>query len=187
MLRLVNIRMLSLGVAFVGVVTTLTTGVTCNRARSEVVAAAPQSSAELMGAWRLVRTPNPRGGPDAVSIMHTADTSRSDLNLAGLMIRCSREGSELAIVLLNAFPLRARPHVTFGKPGRERQFEATIGAPGTAVVLPGEPKTVLGEAWSAEGDVFIRLTEGSNTISGVVPLGGIKSAFPLLKANCPAP
>jgi hypothetical protein len=28
------------------------------------------------GTWRLVRTPNPRGGPDAVSIMQTADAAR---------------------------------------------------------------------------------------------------------------
>jgi len=186
MLRFVNKLMLRLGVAFVGLVI-LATVVTWNLVRSEAVAAAGQSPAESAGAWRLVRTPNPRGGPDAVSIMHTADTSRSDLDLAGLMVRCSQGGSELAIVTLNAFPLRAHPHVTFGNPGQEKQFEATIGAPGTAVVLPGDPKTVLGEAWSAESDVPIRVTEGSNTISGVVPIGGIQSAFTLLKANCPAP
>src|SRR5271168_4825245 len=35
------------------------------------------------GEWRLVRSPDPRGGPDAVSIMHTADVSRSDPDFAG--------------------------------------------------------------------------------------------------------
>ena len=139
------------------------------------------------GAWRLVRTPNPRGGPEAVSVMRTADPTRSDLDLAGLMIRCNGQQSELAIVLLNPFPLRARPRVTFGKAGNEAQFEATVGAPGTAVVLPGEPKSFLGEAWSAESDLFIRVTGDPTTISGVVTLGGIQSAYALLKANCPAP
>jgi hypothetical protein len=152
---------------------------------SETVAAQP--SGDSAGAWRLVRTPNPRGGPDAVSVMHTADPSRSDLDFAGLMIRCSQEGSELAIVLLNPFPLQARPHVTFGKPGRETQLQATIGAPGTTVVLKGDPKSILGEAWSAEGDLSVRVTDGPKSISGVVPLGGIQPAFAQLKANCPTP
>jgi hypothetical protein len=155
-----------------------------NRAKA-ATAAAEQSPAELTGGWRLVQTRSPRGGPDAVSVMRTADTSRSDLDLAGLLIRCNGERSELAIVLLNAFPLRARPQVIFGKPGHETRFEASVGPPGTTIVLPGEPKTVLGEAWSAESDLFIRVTEGPKSISGVVPIGGIQSAFILLKANCP--
>ena len=40
----------------------------------------------LPGAWRLVRTSNPSGGRDAVSIMHTADIARSDVDFAGLML-----------------------------------------------------------------------------------------------------
>jgi hypothetical protein len=44
---------------------------------------------ESMGGWHLVRTRNPYGGADAISIMRTADASRSDLDLAGLMIRCA--------------------------------------------------------------------------------------------------
>src|SRR5262249_49480916 len=99
--------------------------------------AAPRATAELEGAWRLVYTPSPVGGPDAVSIMHTADTTRSDLELAGLMIRCNAGRSELAIVLLRPFPIRARPIVKLGKSGEETQFEAAVGPPGTAVILPG--------------------------------------------------
>src|ERR1700678_1888794 len=41
--------------------------------------------------WPLIRTPHPRGGPDAVSIMRTADTARSDPELAGLMIQCAEK------------------------------------------------------------------------------------------------
>jgi hypothetical protein len=142
-------------------------------------------SAELPGAWRLVRTANPRGGPDAVSIMHTADTSRSDLDLAGLMIRCNDGRSELAIVVLSAFPLRARPQVTLGSEGA--RFEASVGPPGTALVLPGEPKDLLGKAWANESDLVVRVSDGPKTISGVVPLAGVQSASTVLKANCPMP
>jgi len=157
-----------------------------NRPDAAVLAANEQSSAELAGAWRLVHTSNPLGGPDAVSIMHTADTSRSDLELAGLMIRCNSGRTELAIVLLRAFPLRAQPLVTFGKPGHETQFKATIGPPGTAVVLSGDPKTIISGPWQSEDDLFIRVVDGPATVSGVVALAGIQSAFNVLMTNCPA-
>ena len=62
------------------------------------------SGRELSGGWRFVRTPNPRGGADAISIMHIADLTRSDLDLAGLTIRCSKGGTELVVVLLRPLP-----------------------------------------------------------------------------------
>ena len=152
-----------------------------------VTVAANQPSVELMGAWKLVRTPNPQGGADSVSIMHTADTSRSDFDLAGLMVRCNSGRSELAIVLLRAFPLRAHPRVIFGSPGHEWQFDAIIGPPGTVVILPGDPKAAIGSAWPAESDLFIRVIDDPNNVSGVVPLVGLQSAFTLLMSNCPVP
>jgi hypothetical protein len=77
--------------------------------------------------------------------------------------------------------------VIFGNPGHETQFDATIGPPGTAVILPGDPKVVLGSAWSAESDLFIRVTDGPTKVSGVVPLSGLQSAFSQLMPNCPVP
>jgi hypothetical protein len=77
--------------------------------------------------------------------------------------------------------------VVFGDPGHETEFNATIGAPGTAVVLPGDPKTVIGGAWSTESDLFIRVIDGPTKVSGVVPLAGLQSAFALLMSNCLAP
>jgi hypothetical protein len=183
-----TVSTLRLGLSFVGLLILTSVGASAwNRANAITLAAGEQPSAELTGAWRLVRTPNPRGGPEAVSIMHTADTSRSDLDLAGLMVRCNSGRSELAIVLLSAFPLRAHPRVIFGSPGHETQFEATIGPPGTAVILPGDPKVVIGSAWPAESDLFIRVIDGPTKVSGVVPLAGLQSAFTLLMSNCPLP
>src|SRR5262249_31636324 len=63
------------------------------------------------GTWRLVRTPNPRGGPDAVSIMQMADTARSDIDLAGLTLRCSDPGFDVLVVFLKPFPPRRHPKV----------------------------------------------------------------------------
>jgi hypothetical protein len=140
---------------------------------------------EMAGGWHFVRTPNPNGGPDAISIMHTADTSKSDLDLAGLMIRC-REGSpDVVIVLLRAFPLRARPRVSLGRLESETRFEATVAAPGTAILLPGDAATLVNGSWRDQKDIFIRVDEGQTTIRGVVTLAGLQGAFKVLVASCP--
>jgi len=143
-------------------------------------------SSELTGGWRLVRTSNPRGEADAISIMHTADTSRSDLDLAGLMIRCSTDRrAELVVVLIRPFPFRARPHVVFGKPGNETRLEATVGPPGTALVLPTDAAALVRGSWQALNDIFIRIDDGQDTIRGVVVLTGLQAAFNELMASCP--
>jgi hypothetical protein len=142
------------------------------------------SSTELTGGWHLVRTPNPQGGPDAISIMHTADTSRSDLDLAGLMIRCRTPSAEVLIVLLRSFPLRARPHVVVGKPGNEIDFETTIAPPGTAVLFPRDVMSLISGPWQTMSDLSIQINIGQSTIRGVVELTGLKEAFKELMANC---
>jgi hypothetical protein len=141
-------------------------------------------SSELAGGWHFVRTPNPLGGAAAISIMHTADTSRSDLDLAGLMIRCREGGTEIVIALIRAFPLRARPHVVFGNPGNETQFQATIAPPGTAVLLPGDATILINGLWQAQNDLLIRVDDGQTTIRGVVALAGLQAAFKVLLASC---
>ena len=81
--------------------------------------------------------------------MHAADTSRSDLDLAGIMIRCSEFGAEVVVVILPAFPFRAQPRVAFGKPGNEIQFEAKVAPPGTAILLPKEATSLVSGPWQS--------------------------------------
>ena len=152
-------------------------------ASSNVTAQAPRP--ELPGGWHFVRTPNPRGGPEAVSIMHTADTSRSDLDLAGLEIRCGERGPEALITLITAFPLRARPHVVFGKPENEAHFEATVAPPGASILVPGNATNLISGPWHAQSDLFVRVEYGDTIIRGVVTLVGLQTAFNVLVANCP--
>ena len=69
-----------------------------------------------------MRTRNPHGGADAVSIMHTADTSKSDLDLAGLMIRCREGGTEIVACFHDGRSRSGRSHPSFSasqdmKPG----------------------------------------------------------------------
>jgi len=157
-----------------------------NSDNSKSAIAERPSGTELKGGWHFVRTRNPQGGADAISIMHTADVSRSDLDLAGLMIRCSERGAEVVIVLLQPFSLRARPHVVFGKPGSETQFEATVAPPGTAVLVPRDAASLVGGPWQTLNDLFILVDDGQSTIRGVVALVGLQAAFNVLMTSCPA-
>ena len=143
-------------------------------------------SSELAGGWHLVRTPNPNGGSDAISIMHTADISRSDLDLVGLMIRCSEPSAEVVIVLIRPLPFGVRPHVAFGKPDNETQFEATVAPPGTAVLLPSEATTLVGGSWQALDNLFVRIDDGQSTIRGVIKIVGLEAALKKLQTSCAA-
>jgi hypothetical protein len=154
------------------------------RAGPNIGGAEQRPSSEATGGWHVVHTSKP-ADVDAISIMHTADTSRSDLDLAGLMIRCNDGRPEVAIVLIRPFTLRMRPHVVFGQPGNETQLEATVAAPGTAVVLPTDATTLVNGSWRALKDLLIRVEEGQDTIRGVVVLAGLQTAFNELVASCP--
>ena len=58
----------------------------------KLIPGAPSDAASTANdSWPMVRTPNPRGGPDAIAIMRMADTAQSDPDLAGLMIRCAEK------------------------------------------------------------------------------------------------
>jgi hypothetical protein len=143
------------------------------------------SNSELPSGWHFVRTRNPHGGADAISIMHTADTSKSDLDLAGLVIRCSDRSTEITIVVIRPFAEHARPLVTVGWKGAETKFDATIAPPGTAILLPvGATKLVTG-AWQAIDELSIQIQDGQSTISGVVGIVGLQSAFNVLSTSCP--
>lgn len=143
-------------------------------------------SSELAGDWHFVRTRHPQGGPDAISIMHTADFSRSDVDLAGLMIRCGERGAEVVIILIRSFSLRARPHVILGTSGSEIQFEATVAPPGTALLLPRDAVSLVSGPWKTLSDLPIRVSDGQTAISGVVALAGLQTAYKVLLASCPA-
>jgi len=138
------------------------------------------------GAWRLVRTPNPAAGPDAVSIMHTADVSRSDLDLAGLMVRCREETTEVLIVLVRPFPPRARPKVTIAVAGSGPvELTASVAAPGLLLLLPPEANSLAVGPWQTASELTIAVADEHAPIQGVVPLAGLGIALGELRQNCP--
>jgi hypothetical protein len=148
--------------------------------------APPQASSTGAGNWRLVRTPNPAGGPDAASIVQTADIARSDLNLAGLMLRCGQTGVEVLIVLLEPLPPRAHPKVSVSTGGATLDFPATVVSPGALVLLPQDASALANGPWKNAAQLTVHVDDSSEQVSGVIPLAGLADALPKLLANCPS-
>jgi hypothetical protein len=139
---------------------------------------------ELPGGWRLVKTPDPRGGPDAVSVLHAADIAQSDLSFAGLTFRCSRAGIEALLILLNPL-VRGSRYLVFLKSGStETQFEATALQGGEVLILPPSATALAGGSWQAVPELSVEIA-GPSPIRGSVPIGGLSDALLALSRSCP--
>ena len=152
--------------------------------------AVPQTTG--IGTWRLVRTRNPNGGPDAVSVMQTADITKSDLDLAGLMLRCGEGGVEVLVVLVDPLPPRAHPKVTVSAAGKSVDFTATVVPPGAAVLLPKDAGVLASGPWTAAAELSVQIDaaaadEEPKSVRGIIPLTGLGGALASLQGNCPSP
>jgi hypothetical protein len=148
-------------------------------------AAAPNGTAGD-DAWRLVRTPDPAGGRDAVSITRTADVSKSDLEFAGLMLRCGERSVEVLIVSVRAFPPRARPNVKLVAGSSNVELTASVVPPDVLLLLPGDATALATGPWLASTELAVTVQDEQGPIRGFVPLTGLGHALALLKSNCPA-
>jgi hypothetical protein len=137
--------------------------------------------------WKLVRTPRPQGGGEAVSMIHTADLMRSDPDFAGLTLRCGDNGIEVWLVLISPFPPRSRPEVTVRSTNGDLRFVATVVPPGAALRLPDDALALANGPWQSLAEIPIKVENGTTSIRGVVPLGGLDAALKTLRANCPTP
>jgi hypothetical protein len=150
------------------------------------LALAVESANDMAGGWRLLRSPNPQGGPDAISVSHTADVTKSDLDLAGMMLKCSEHGPEIAIVVVEPFSPRARPEVTIGASGQEWHFGASVGPPGAQLILPPEAAQLAMGRWQRATELSIQVKSGERSFAGVIPIADLATAFATLLANCPS-
>lgn len=142
---------------------------------------------KLSGGWYLLRSVNPRGGPDAVSVSHTADIGRSDLDLAGLMLRCGDHGTaEFVVVAVTPFPPRARPEVFIHADGKRWQFSADVVPPGAELLLPADAAVLAHGPWQSAHELAIEVRSAEQSFRGVVPIDGLADALATLKTNCPA-
>jgi hypothetical protein len=155
---------------------------------SNPASAPPRALGQAAGSWRLVRTHNPAGGPDAISIMQPADIAKSDTDLAGLMLRCSETRVEVVLVLARSLPLRAHPRVMTNVAGNSAGFVSTIMPPGAGILLPKEASELAAGPWTTGRELLVQVDARDSdepvSIRGVIPLTGLDSALPTLLANC---
>lgn len=139
----------------------------------------------LDGGWRLVRTKNPSGGADAVSVMHVADSSKSDMGLAGLNLQCAQQGVEVTLVTVEQMRKNERPKVRLAIGGSRREFEAAVHASG-ALLLPQAATEFAVRDWQSSAELSVEI-EANKTVAirGVVPIAGFANALKTLNATCP--
>jgi hypothetical protein len=137
--------------------------------------------------WRLIRTPNPKGGADAIAIMKTADTAQSDPDLAGLMIRCAEKSSlEVLLALVRPFPPRTKTDVVVTSGTKQSVLHAEAASPGTALVLPIEATAFTSGPWRGWKELTVTIRQPEADIHGMIPLDGVAPAIAKLSASCPS-
>jgi hypothetical protein len=138
----------------------------------------------LPGGWHLIRTKNPHGGPDAVSVSHTTDLGRSDVDLAGVMLRCGERNIEVIVVAVTPFPPRATPEVTVRIDAQEWRFAAEVIPPGAELQLPAEATRLALGPWQSAGELTISVVSQEQSFTGVVPIEGLDQALAILRVDC---
>jgi hypothetical protein len=152
----------------------------------DVAQAGAPSGPAADDAWRLMRTPDPAGGHDAISITRTADIAKSDLEFAGLMLRCGERSVEVLIVLVRAIPPRVHPEVKLTAGSSSVELTASVVPPDVLLLLPRDATALASGAWQASTELAVTVEDEPAPIRGVVSLMGIGHALALLKSNCPA-
>jgi hypothetical protein len=145
--------------------------------------AGPQDSPG--GGWHLLRSKNPGGGEDAVSMNRAADIA-SDVDLAGLMLRCHDGSAEVIVVVVAPFAPHALPVVTISANGQEWHFDATVIPPGAQLLLPATATALAAGPWQAANQLAVKIAWQQTTIAGVISIDGLRSALATLIASCPA-
>jgi hypothetical protein len=136
--------------------------------------------------WKFTRSQGAKEGESFAGMMKTADTTQSDPDFAGLIIRCAPQGKiDVLVALIRPFPPRSHPQVTIASAGGGSQtFEASTAAAGAAVLLPDEVSAFAGGKWQTIPSLAITVKESSSEIEGMIALNGLREAYNSLLASC---
>ena len=146
--------------------------------------AADANRSALPAGWHLIRTKNPNGGPDAISVSHTADIIRSDLDFAGVMLRCGEKDIEVIVVTVTPFSPRAKPEVTVRVNAQEWRFGAQVIPPGAELQLPVEAIRLASGPWRSARELTVQVVSREQSFAGVVRIEGIGDALAALRVYC---
>jgi hypothetical protein len=131
-----------------------------------------------------MRLATPHGGTHSVSISHTADITRSDPDLAGILLQCGEEGPQIVIVVVSPFPPRARPTVTIGADSREWHFETRVVSPGAELLLPAEAADLAAGPWKSAHELSVKISSQEQSFGGIITIDGLADALAALATNC---
>jgi hypothetical protein len=137
------------------------------------------------GTWQLARTPDPTRGRESFSITKIADATRSDHDVAGLMLRCG-EGATTEVLVVLIEPLRPRTHpkVTVSAGATTTEFTGSVVTPGALVLLPEKASALVEHAWRSIPELTVAIAEEHHSLRGVIPLADIRAAMQTLQSNC---
>lgn len=155
----------------------------CDEEAFRQVEAGSQST-QLEGGWRLVRSRDPDGGADAISVMHVVDSARSDARLAGLSLQCGRDGIGVALIVLEPLPRSTRPTVVLTTGGKRAEFEASVIQGGATLLLPADASKLVSSDWQNATELSVQIATKPNAILGTVPISGLPTALTYLSQNC---
>lgn len=133
-----------------------------------------------------MKSRNPNGGGEIVSIMHAVDTTKSDLGLAGLSLRCGPIGPEAILILLDQVPSANPPAVTLQAGPTKTRVDASVLQDGRALLLPLAATTISNAARKGTTEVSVSIDTQPLAIAGVVPITGLINALSSLSVYCPA-
>jgi hypothetical protein len=145
-----------------------------------LAAPAGPPSQSIAGKWRLVRTPNPAEGRELVSIMATAELAGSDIDFAGVNLRCAAPDFDVLVFLISPLPPRAQPAVMISG----KAFQGTVVLPGTAILLPKEATVIAKEQWRSLPSLSIDVEAEGKKTHGTVSLEGFDKALQTLATAC---
>ncbi|KAA5602912.1 hypothetical protein [Blastochloris sulfoviridis] len=139
--------------------------------------------------WRLLRTPDPRGGSDLVSTVKIADTLRSGPDFAALMVRCGQGGLDVVLALIVPIPPRDRPQIEWRLDDRPpvKARAAVLLPPTTVGLMPEDAAVFLQAAARARRAAFRVINGGADVTAGEVDLGDFPAMIRDLSVQCRLP
>jgi hypothetical protein len=141
----------------------------------------------LAGGWLFARAPIAGSDRTSVALIHAVDPLRSDIGIAGLMLRCGEHGFDTILVVVTPYPPSATPQVTIATGKGSRTFPASVLPTGAALALPAAASDLAWTAWRNEAELSISIVDHDSTVNGVIPIAGLDAGLRTLSAICPAP
>ncbi|MBR0903899.1 hypothetical protein [Bradyrhizobium liaoningense] len=141
-------------------------------------------STQLEGGWRLVKSKNPDGGADAISVMHVVDSAKSDVRLAGLSLQCGNGGIEVVLIIIEPLSRSARPNVALIAGEKRADLQASVIQGGVALLLPAEASKLAARDWQHATELAVEIGAQPSAIRGAVPMTGLATALGYLSRYC---